>query len=111
MSILENPLSPLAQKALDALAFNQRLMANNVAKSNLSTYRAKHLDFESYIQEASRANRSITMDRFITIDKNEVSVDKELALISENLLRYQSIMEVMRGQKSLLRLAVTGRSQ
>lgn len=112
MEILENPLSPLARQALDALVYNHQLMAKNVAKSNLPGYQAKHLDFASYIQEASKSPLSATIkESFVTTESGSVQVDKELALISENLIRYQSIMEVMRGQKSLLKLAITGRSQ
>lgn len=108
--MLDNPLSPIATKTLDALFLNQNLMARNVAQANVEGFQPSRVDFERYVNDLKHSSAPLPLSTYVNVEAGKVSLDKEMALMSENLLRYQAVIDVMNKQKAVLKLAITGRS-
>lgn len=76
---------------MDLLSFRQKLVASNIANLHTPGYRTRDIDFQFEFQtllENSKPN-VIEPDLATRNDGNNVSMDREARLLSENAVRFQ----------------------
>ena len=102
------------EASLDLRLRRQQLLAANLANLDTPDFKALDLKFEGYLQEKDgelqvkeSAEIVSTPQGTIGLDGNEVNLDEQTARISENTLRYNTALELMRRKMALLRYAST----
>ena len=102
---------------LDAAALRARVHAENIAHQNTPDYRARAVRFEEAFREALGRNdhtgaARITpeiyepRDTMVNNDGNDVSVDREVTLASQNAVLYNAYVAILRGRKTLMDTAI-----
>lgn len=99
-----------ARLALQGLWAQHQLTAENLANIDTPGYKAKRLDFESFMKDALSAEvshpalayqHSLASASHRT-DGNSVDVDSEIVLLSSNSLRYQGVLSQLGRKMKLL---------
>jgi flagellar basal-body rod protein FlgB len=98
------------------LSVNQKLVAANIANADTPGYKTKGFDFESELQRA-RATQSNTSPSIsetpglrVKEDGNNVDLDREARLLSENALRFNIASNLVRSNLKSIRSAIQGGS-
>jgi flagellar basal-body rod protein FlgB len=96
------------------LSVNQKLVAANIANADTPGYKTKGFDFESEFQRA-QATQSSTAPAIsempglrVKEDGNNVDLDREARLLSENALRFNIASNLVRGNLKSIRSAIQG---
>lgn len=107
--------------AIGATSQNQQVIANNLANVNTPGYKRMQMNFDdllrSTIESAEGGNRT-AMQGFEAVaevdgsssmraDGNNVDVDAEMAKLSENQIRYNTLVEIMNKRQQMLRFVAT----
>ncbi|MBR1865415.1 MAG: flagellar basal body rod protein FlgB [Lachnospiraceae bacterium] len=101
-------------KAADAANTREEILTNNLANDDTPNYKRKDVSFERYLEQALLGDRSLD-DRIAEVnthlsdfggmiytdtsvlsyrlDGNNVDVDTENAMLAENQIRYNTLME------------------
>ena len=94
-------------KYMDLLSARQKLIASNIANVDTPGYRTQDIDFQSEFQNAIGGVSPVEVPGLKTNnDGNNVSLDRENRLLSENALRFNIAAQLMKGQLSTLKMAV-----
>jgi flagellar basal-body rod protein FlgB len=106
--MLDDPLSGKLERYMDLLSVRQTLAASNIANADTPGYRTQDIDFQSEFQNAmGGAPRAVQVGGLpVKNDGNDVSLDREARLLSENALRFSVASNLMRGQITALRAAI-----
>lgn len=115
----------LVEVALDGLAMQQRVIANNIANANTTGFVPQRLDFESELRSA--ANRNIgdsaedAKQRLMEIDTSldsgsflraanslGVQLDLEMASLNQTVLKYSALVQALNQYGSLTAMAISG---
>lgn len=127
---MTRPLAPLdlattPMSGLDRLsrhlshhADRQRIIASNLANIDTPGYRARDLSFEetlSQIQDDDGTQASMAWEEEVVIDDDEVpdqdgntvGLERQMAKMSSNLVRYRSVSELLGRRVAMLRYAAT----
>lgn len=122
---LQSVTGTMVRVALDGLAQQQRVIANNIANANSAGFTALQLDFESALQAAARSDRyaepaaakahllqigrQIAAGDYVRESANpQVQLDLELARMNETVLKYQALIQGLSKSGSLVQMAITG---
>jgi flagellar basal-body rod protein FlgB len=121
--ILNSATGELVLRALDAGVARHAVHAANVANASVEGYRPLRLEFEDQLAAARSAllsrdeavaKRAVAqLEPRVAADAGakEVQLDREVALMTENSLRYQALLGALGKNGALLRLAIReGRS-
>ncbi len=109
---------------LTGLAERQKLIANNLANVETPGYRAQDVSFENVLYRQLQGASSIPLATSspghmvataaggslyapITASQPGVDVDAEMARLSETVIEYNAVAQLMTARFSLLRSAVT----
>src|SRR5580692_4125711 len=78
------------ERYMDLLSARQKLVASNIANADTPGYRTQDIDFQSEFQNAvSAAPRAVDVPGLaVKNDGNNVNLDREARLLSENALRF-----------------------
>ncbi|MBI1890116.1 MAG: flagellar basal body rod protein FlgB [Burkholderiales bacterium] len=122
ISLIESNTTALLSLALDAAGMRQQAIAHNIANANAPGYRPLSVTFEERLVEArnalsngqkaplsSFANYRPTID-FVQpsgIDEAKVSVDTEVAKLSETVLHHQVLLKALNRHFSILNSAIS----
>ena len=107
------------ERYLDLLSQRQKLVASNIANADTPGYRTKDIDFQYEFLSTLDRNRPASElseviepnDLLAKNDGNNVSIDREMRLLSENALRFQLATTLVSGQFKAVKNALTeGRS-
>lgn len=111
-------LQPKLERYLDLLAVRQRLVASNIANIDTPGYRTRDIDFHFEFMSQAEGEPTPSSARTPNIvepeglagknDGNNVSMDREARLLSENALRFQFASQLLKGQFGALRSAIHG---
>jgi len=103
-----DPLAGQLERYMDLLSARQKLVASNIANADTPGYRAKDIDFQSELRNASGREPRILDAPGLTAknDGNNVSLDRESRLLAENALRFQMASNLMRSQIRAVRSAI-----
>lgn len=119
MQIINNN-SDLLMRLMSASVTRSRAIASNLANQNVPGYKRQEVNFESLVSaELERGANSETIaniDVQLTVDEttpgradgNNVSVENEVAMQKENLLRFRLWSTLVQGRTRLLESAING---
>ena len=121
--ILSGATSDLVLRALDAGAVRHAVHAANIANASVEGYRPLRVDFEDQLaaargallgrDEAAARGAAASLEPQVVPDAGAkpVQLDREVALMMENSVRYQALLSALGKNGALLRLAIReGRS-
>ncbi len=99
MNLFDASISQL-QKAMDLRIDNQRVIASNLANVDTPGYKAQHMDFEASMTRAlndieNPALIEESADPALTLDGNNVDMDRELADMSKNKTMYSLTAQIL----------------
>ena len=97
------------ERYMDLLSARQKLVANNIANADTPGYQTQDVDFQTEFMNATGgAARAMNVPGLqVKNDGNNVSLDREARLLSENALRFQVASQLMKSQIRIVRSAVT----
>jgi flagellar basal-body rod protein FlgB len=105
-------LDPLASKLehyMDLLSARQKLVASNIANADTPGYKTQDIDFQSEFLNATAGapvNRVEVSGLAVRNDGNNVSIDREARLLSENALRFSIATNLMKDQLRSVKMAI-----
>ena len=99
--------------ALQGLSLQRRASTDNLANMETPGYLAKRVDFESALRRAYDRGTNATLDVDSTTSTaptaqngNNVAVDDELLIMSDNALRQQLVVQSLNSRYRVLRTAM-----
>ncbi len=95
------------------LSVRQRLVASNVANADTPDYKTQDIDFEGEFRRSmTEREPALSVANVpglrVKADGNNVDLDRESRLLSENAIRFNVASNLLRGQIKTLRLAISG---
>ncbi|HOK55350.1 MAG TPA: flagellar basal body rod protein FlgB [Armatimonadota bacterium] len=109
-------------KTLDGLALRHKVIANNIANAETPGFTRSEVRFEDKLRAAldggttgsakkriSESEASVDVDSTSPTrpDGNNVSIDKEMAELTKNTLRYEALIHLLNLKGSMTRTAIT----
>ena len=98
---------------MDLLSARQKLVASNIANVDTPGYRTKDIDFQfEFISLAQGAPPNVVEAQGLVVknDGNNVSMDREARLLSENSLRFNLATNLMKSQLKTINNAIQEKS-
>jgi flagellar basal-body rod protein FlgB len=106
-------------KLLDVANLRAQVHAGNIANVDTPGYRAQAVAFESAFQDALAGgdqDQALAVepevyqprDTALKMDGNDVDLDREITLQTQNNLLYTTYVNLLRGKHRLLNTAITG---
>jgi flagellar basal-body rod protein FlgB len=113
MSLIDTTQLTLESAMRGAWA-RQTLLTNNIANANTPGYRREDLNFQGALRSALASGESPAQVSFqpeassqvVGPEGNGVDVDQESALLAENGLEYEAMVQVMGTRNEILRSAM-----
>jgi flagellar basal-body rod protein FlgB len=97
------------EQYLDLLSARQKLVASNIANADTPGYKTKDLDFQAEFRCALGGDppRAVEVAGLKTKnDGNNVSLDREARMLSENALRFQMVSQLLRTEIRAVKAAI-----
>jgi flagellar basal-body rod protein FlgB len=97
------------EQYMDLLSTRQKLVASNIANLDTPGYKAKDIDFQFEFISLSQGQSPNVIDTpglVVKSDGNNVSLDREARLLSENALRFSVASTLMKGQLKTVESAI-----
>ena len=94
---------------LDLLSVRQKLSASNIANVDTPGYKTRDLDFQAEFQsmlQGGQPHPTEVAGLKTNHDGNNVSIDRESRMLSENAMRFSAISQLLRNQISTLKSAI-----
>jgi flagellar basal-body rod protein FlgB len=94
---------------MDLLSVRQKLVASNIANADTPGYKTKDIDFQSEFRSLIEAESPSTVEVAGLATKNDgnnVSVDREAQLLSDNALRFSFATSLLKTQLQMVRSAI-----
>ena len=93
---------------MDLLSTRQKLVASNIANADTPEYRTQDIDFQTEFQSAlGLAPQTVAVAGLrVKNDGNDVDLDREARLLSENALRFQVASNLIKQQIQSVRTAI-----
>lgn len=99
------------ERYMDLVSFRQKLVAGNIANADTPGYTTKDIDFQAEFQSAMQS-RDVSVVEMTQLpaksDGNNVSLEREARLLSENALRFSVASNLARGALHAVRSAIHG---
>lgn len=97
------------ERYLDLLSTRQKLVASNLANAETPGYVTRDIDFEEEFRASVKGQQAeVTEPEGLEFrnDGNNVSLEREARLLSENAVRFQLVSLMARGQFRAIRSAI-----
>lgn len=106
--VISGPLEAHLERYMDMLSARQKLVASNIANVDTPGYLTRDIDFTAELQNAGGGTPHAQTVEGLAVrnDGNNVSIDRETRLLSENALRFQVASSLMHSQIQTLRSAI-----
>jgi flagellar basal-body rod protein FlgB len=104
-----DPVANRIEHYMDLLSARQKLVASNIANIDTPGYKTKDLDFQfEFMSLAKGASPNVSDAHGLVVksDGNNVNLDREARLLSENALRFSFAANLLHSQTQLLRNAI-----
>ncbi len=119
--IFDDPTRAALASSLDACALRNRIVANNVANADTPGFKRRTVSFEESlsraltggtddITEIQHIKPTVETDQTPSTrpDGNNVNVDKEMAELARNSIKYNALVELYRLKGQMLETVVSG---
>jgi flagellar basal-body rod protein FlgB len=105
------PVSSSLEKYMDVLAAREKTVTSNIANVDTPGYKTKDIDFQSEFQSMLQGSSSGPAPQEVgglrvKNDGNNVNLDRETRLLSENSLRFTAATNLLKGQFRMLKSAI-----
>jgi len=104
------PVAGELERYMDLLSARQKLVTSNIANMDTPGYQTVDFDFQSEFQNAlgglAAPHAEAVQGLPTKNDGNNVSLDRESRLLSENALRFQAAAGMLRSQIQIMRSAI-----
>ncbi|MEO8129300.1 MAG: flagellar basal body protein [Bryobacteraceae bacterium] len=97
------------QRYMDLLSTRQKLVASNIANADTPGYKTKDLNFQfEYLSLTQGAEPNVVNAEGLKTknDGNNVDIDREARLLSENAIRFNLASTLLKSQIRQLRTAI-----
>ena len=97
------------ERYMDLLSARQKLVASNIANADTPGYKTKDIDFQfEFISLAQDAQPNVVEAQGLVVnnDGNNVSMDREARLLSENALRFNFAANLMKAELKMINAAI-----
>jgi len=96
------------ERYMDLLSARQKLVASNIANADTPGYQTQDIDFQAEFRSAAGGPPRVQATGGLPVknDGNNVSLDREARLLSENALRFQLASQLMKSQIRQVRSAI-----
>jgi flagellar basal-body rod protein FlgB len=103
-----DPINARIEHYMDLLAARQKIVASNIANADTPGYKARDIDFQFEFMSLAKggAPNVYELDLPVKNDGNNVSIDREARLLSENAIRFNIAGSLARAQLSMVRAAI-----
>jgi flagellar basal-body rod protein FlgB len=104
-----DPTTANLQRYMDLLSTRQKLVASNIANADTPGYKTQDIDFQFEFMSLANGQQPQTIEPDGLTEKpdgNNVSVDREARMLSENALRFNVASTLVRGQLKQIREAI-----
>ena len=107
-----DPVSAHLEHYMNLLSTRQKLVASNIANLDTPGYKTRdidfHFEFMSKMDAADKADPTVfeAGGQIVKNDGNDVSLDREMRLLSENAIRFSVASTLLKGQMQSLRVAI-----
>lgn len=123
---LGGPTSQLLNLMLDAALKRHEVIANNIANVGTPGYRAKTYNFDAIVERyAFAGSEQVSTDDFdedfarlrdslgaaeslAESDVEQVKLDEQIIQLTENVVRYQALLEAASKRGAIMKLAISG---
>ncbi len=108
-----DPTSSQIERFLSLVSVRQRLVASNIANADTPGYKTKDIDFEAALKTSLAASSAMPAEVSGLITKNDgnnVDLDREARLLSEDALRFSVGSNLLRSRLKVMRMAIEGNS-
>jgi flagellar basal-body rod protein FlgB len=102
-------LSSNLERYMDLLSARQKLVVSNIANADTPGYKTRDIDFQGEFRNAIDASQPQPAEVHglkTKNDGNNVSIDRESRLLSENDLRFSIASNLLRSRLKTLRSAI-----
>jgi flagellar basal-body rod protein FlgB len=105
-------VSQSLERYMDVLAARQKLVTSNIANVDTPGYKTQDVDFQSEFNKLLNGPAGTTVQSQeptglrVKNDGNNVDLDREARLLSENSIRFSAASNLMRGQFRILKAAI-----
>ena len=115
-----DPVSTQLDRYLTLVSQRQKLVASNIANADTPGYHTQDIDFEAQLHAAMQTPADLPASNPVATavpglrvknDGNNVDLDREARLLSENALRFNMATQFLRSQLKDLHSAITGGGQ
>lgn len=104
-----DPLVSNLERYMDLLSARQKLVASNIANADTPGYKTRDIDFQSEFRnamDAARPHIANVSGLKTKNDGNNVSIDRESRLLSENSIRFNIASTLLKSRLRVLRSAI-----
>jgi len=120
---LESDLFGVHGKALELRSQRLNLLASNIANASTPGYKARDIDFEAALRDATQGDASTSGDSVNkaignamgyrvpiqpSLDGNTVELSTEQTLFSENAVKYRTTLSFLEGRINTITRALKG---
>ncbi len=106
-----DPVAANLEQYMTLLSVRQKLVASNIANADTPGYKTQDIDFQTELQNAA-AGTSPSVQQVpglkLKNDGNNVDLDREARLLSENALRFSVASNLLRSQLKIVKMAIEG---
>ena len=106
---MSNAIGVSLESYLDLLSVRQKLAASNIANVDTPGYKTRDLDFQAEFQsmlQGGQPHVSEVAGLKTNNDGNNVSIDRESRMLSENAMRFNAVSQLLRNQISTIKSAI-----
>ncbi len=96
-------LSESLERYMDLLSARQKVVASNIANADTPGYQTKDIDFQSAWRSALGAEPFAVGGLPLKNDGNNVNLDREARLLSENDIRFNLASNLLHGEIQSIR--------
>jgi len=107
--VMIDKVSAGLEQYMDLVSLRQRLVSANIANAETPNYRTKDVDFATEMQGLLDGHAPQTVEPEglkVKSDGNNVNLDREMRLLSENALRFQIASSLVKTELRQVRLAI-----
>lgn len=99
------------ERYMDLLSARQKLVASNIANADTPGYKTQDIDFQSEFMSLAGGQSPQTIHTEGLKEKpdgNNVNIDREARMLSENQMRFNMASALVRGNIKTIQEAITG---
>lgn len=108
MDLFASDVSNQSNLAIKVLIEKQKIIAKNIANSNIDGYQAERLNFDQVYRKLMDSKSSHDISSSIVRSSEKVELDKELLEMQKTVLHYKAILDLQKRNGSIMKMVIKG---